>query len=111
MKRRREDTAPRQQKRVKVFINSIHFFVTFINTIHFIQLLETPWVPELNLSMNDKAVVESPDGMLTDKHMDEVRTLLASQYTHLMGLQSSLLCQREDGFIPIAASGGFMPEG
>ena len=79
--------------------------------IHFIQLSETPWVPELNLSMDDKAVVESPDGNLTDKHMDAVRTLLASQYSHLLGLQSSLLCQREGGFIPITASGGFMPEG
>ena len=79
--------------------------------IHFIQLSETPWVPELNLSMDDKAVVESPDGMLTDKHMDAVKTLLASQYSHLLGLQSSLLCQCEGEFIPITASGGFMPEG
>ena len=77
----------------------------------YVQLSETPWVPELNLSMDDKAVTESPDGMLTDKRIDAVRTLLASQYAHLLGLQSSLLCQRQGGFTPIAASGGFMPEG
>ena len=75
------------------------------------QLSEKPWVPELGLSMDDKVVVESPDGMLTDKHMDAVRILLASQYPHMLGLQSSLLCQRKDGFSPIAVSGGFMSEG
>ena len=76
------------------------------------QLSEKPWVPELSLSMDDKVVVESPDGMLTDKHnMDAVRILLASQYPHMLGLQSSLLCQRKDGFSPIAVSRGFMSEG
>ena len=90
VKRRREVTAPHQQKRVRVFI------ISLILVQLLCQLSETPWVPKLNLSMGDKAVVESPDGMLTDKHMDAVRTLLASQYAHLLGLQSSLLCQRED---------------
>ena len=61
--------------------------------------------------MNDKAVVESPDGLLTDKHMDAVRMLLAFHYPHLMGLQSSLLSQSKKGFTPITVSGGFMPDG
>ena len=60
------------------------------------QLSEKQWVPELNLSMDNKAVVESPDGTLTDKHMDAVRILL---YPHLLGLQSSLLCRHKDGFL------------
>ena len=75
------------------------------------QFSDKPWVPELNLTMRDKDVLESPDGMLTDRHMDAVRKLLASQYPHLQGLQSSLLCQTETGFNPIDVSGGFMPEG
>ena len=68
-------------------------------------------MPVLNLNMNDKALVEIPDGMLTDKHMDAVRMLLASQYPHLLGLQSLLLCQSKEGFTPITAFGGFMLDG
>lgn len=56
-------------------------------------------MPALKLNMYNKAVVENPDGMLTDKQMDAVRMLLASQYPHLLGLQSSLLCQRREDLI------------
>ena len=68
-------------------------------------------MPALNLNMNDKVVLESLDGMLTDKHMDAVSRLLSSQYPRLLGLQSSLLSQSKEGFTPIKFSGGFMPEG
>ena len=68
-------------------------------------------MPALNLNMNDKVVLESLDGMLTDKHMDAVSELLSSQYPRLLGLQSSLLSQSKEGFTLTKFSGGFMPEG
>ena len=37
-------------------------------------------MPAPNLNINDKVVLESPDGMLTDKHMDAVSRLLSSHY-------------------------------
>ena len=65
----------------------------------------------MDLTKRDKAVLESPDGMLTDKHIDAASKLLAAQFPHLQGLQSSLTCQTTDDFTPVDISGGFMPEG
>ena len=66
---------------------------------------------ELNLTMRDKAVLESPNGMLTDKHMDAASKLLSTQFPHMQGLQSSLRYQTAGGLTPITFSGGFVPEG
>ena len=69
------------------------------------------WVAELNLTMKDKVVLESQDGMLTDKHMDAASKLLAAQFPRLQGLQSTLKYQTARGLTPINFSGGFVPEG
>ena len=64
---------------------------------------------ELNLTMRDKAVLESPNGMLTDKHMDAASKLLSTQFPHMqLGLQSSLRYQTAGGLTPITFS---VPEG
>lgn len=76
-----------------------------------LQTSEQPWVAEINLTMTDKAVLESPDGMLTDKHVDAASKLLAAQFPNLQGLRSSLQCQSIDGFPPIEFCGGFVPKG
>ena len=72
---------------------------------------DDPWVPELNLTLKEKLVLESPDGMLTDKHMDAANRLLRSQFPHLQGLQSSLISQSRNGFNPVEVSDECMPKG
>ena len=69
-------------------------------------------VVELNLTVGDKAVLESPNVMLTDKHMDAASKLLSAQFPHMQGLQSSLRYQTAGGLTGlITFSGGFVPEG
>lgn len=70
-----------------------------------------PWVPELYLTLKEKLVLESPDGMLTDKHMDAVSRLLRSQFPHFQGLQSSLISQSRNGFNPVEVSDECGPKG
>ena len=49
-------------------------------------------------------MLESPEGILTDKHMDAASQLLASQFPHLQCLQSSLISQSRHGFNPVDVS-------
>ena len=58
-----------------------------------------------------KSVLESPDGMLMDKHVDVASRLLRSQFPHLQGLQSSLISQSRYGFNPVEVSGDSVPKG
>ena len=82
-------------------------------TCNFSQTSEQTWVAKLNLTMSDKAVLESPDGimLMTDKHVDVASKLLFTQFPHLQGLQSSPRYQPAGGLTPITFSGGFVPEG
>ena len=75
------------------------------------KLSDDPWVPELNLTMREKIVLESPDGMLTDKHVDAANHLLRSQFPHLQSLQSSLMSQSRSGFNPVEVSSDSVPKG
>ena len=61
--------------------------------------------------LKEKLVLESPDGMLTDRHMDAVNRLLRSQFPHFQGLQSSLISQSRNGFNPVEVSGECVPKG
>ena len=76
-----------------------------------IQATNEVWVAELSLTMEDKAVLESPKGMLTDKHMDAASQLLAIHFPHIQGLQSYLKYQSSSRLISLSFGGGFMPEG
>ena len=48
-------------------------------------------------------------GKLCDRHMHAANKLLAAQFPHLQGLQSTLLSQTS--FTSIQESGGYMSEG
>ena len=77
----------------------------------FTQTSEQPWIAELCLTIRDKAVLQSPDGMLSDKHMDAANELLANQFPHLQGLQYPLKYKAASGLIPVHFSTGPTPEG
>ena len=68
-------------------------------------LQNTFWVPSLSLTLYDKDVIESTEGLLCDKHMLAANEIFANQFPSLQGLQSTLLCQ-SDGFVPISVDGG-----
>ena len=48
-------------------------------------------------------------GLLCDRHMYAANKLLARQYPHLDGLNSTLLSQSPTGFPQLELSGGYMP--
>ena len=52
-------------------------------------------------------MLESPDGTLTDKHVDAASQLLRSQYPHLQG---SLISQSRYGFNPFEVSNDNVPK-
>ncbi len=60
------------------------------------------WVPDLGLKTRDKAIIEK-GGLLTDQHVHTARKVLAEQFPHLQGLQSTLLVQT--GSLPLCLSG------
>ena len=45
----------------------------------------------LHLRVEDKHIIRDPDGMLTDAIMHAANKLLAVQFPHLQGLQTTLL--------------------
>ena len=59
----------------------------------------------MSLTLYDKDVIESTEGLLSDKHMLAANEIFANQFPSLQGLQSTLLCQ-SDGFVPISIDGG-----
>ena len=62
----------------------------------------------LGLTVRDKVVLKK-NGKLCDRHMHAANKLLAVQFPHLQGLQSTLLSQTS--FTSIQESGGYMSEG
>ena len=51
--------------------------------------------------MFDREVLLSPDGLLSDKHIDAASDLLVRQFSGIQGLQSSLKQLSRRGFNPI----------
>ena len=49
------------------------------------------WVKELDLTREDKTVLERDGAMLTDKHTYAAHKLLRIQFPHLQGCHSTLL--------------------
>ena len=70
--------------------------------------MDRKWKENLDLRAIDKAVVRR--GKLCDRHMYAAQKLLAAQFPHLQGLQSTLLSQTSFTSLQESA-GGFMPEG
>ena len=67
------------------------------------------WVADLDLKTGDKVIIER-GRKLTDRHMEAAHKVLAEQFPHLQGLQSTLLAQT-GGFTPVSECSGFIPEG
>ena len=58
-----------------------------------IKTAQKLWVAELSLTMEDKAVLESPKGMLTDKHMHcKNDWITLTQFGYLSCKSSIVLC-------------------
>lgn len=47
-----------------------------------------PWLPELDLTMHDKEIIET-NKWLTDKHMNAVNAILSKQYKQIQGFQDT----------------------
>ena len=67
------------------------------------------WIADLDLKTSDKAIIER-GRELTDRHMEAAHKVLAEQFPHLQGLQSTLLAQT-GSFTPVSECSGFIPEG
>ena len=91
-------------KKRKVCLYKLTITLIIICIILF-TLQNTFRVPSLSLTLYDKDVIESTEGLLSDKHMLAANEIFANQFPSLQGLQSTLLCQ-SDGFVPISIDGG-----
>lgn len=69
--------------------------------------MERMWKKNLGLTVRDKVALRK--GKLCDRHMHAANKLLAAQFPHLQGLQSTLLSQTS--FTSIQESGGYISEG
>ena len=67
------------------------------------------WIADLDLKTSDKAIIER-GRELTDRHMEAAHKVLAEQFPHLQGLQSTLLAQT-GSVTPVSECSGFIPEG
>ena len=67
------------------------------------------WIADLDLKTSDKSIIER-GRELTDRHMEAAHKVLAEQFPHLQGLQSTLLAQT-GSFTPVSECSGFIPEG
>ena len=92
-------------KKRKVYLYKLTITLIIILCIILFTLQNTFWVPSLSLNLYDKDVIESTEGLLSDKHMLAANEIFANQFPSLQGLQSTLLGQ-SDGFVPISVDGG-----
>ncbi|XP_066292910.1 uncharacterized protein [Branchiostoma lanceolatum] len=62
------------------------------------------WIPDLKLTAEDKAILQSDD-MLTDKHIHAAQMLLRRQYPGLAGLQDTAVGASSYGYTRVSGEG------
>ena len=68
---------------------NIYMYMTIM--LYYKTNMERMWKKNLGLTVRDKVALRK--GKLCDRHMHAANKLLAAQFPHLQGLQSTLLSQ------------------